>query len=473
MKRISILLVLLLVALLLFACGKKESKGNDTKQPANESSTSSVLPKPSDTDEIPTTSVPPTEGNCVVLTTASEFTDGISSVTYTINDVEYFGLINSQGKIIYSTEIAENEEIYSVAIGDGYAIISRYDCEIDEYVSVYTVNNTGEIVASFEAGTEVVAYGDGLVLLYQRKETIAEIEHRYGIIDVTGTWIQPMVNLGLEYDRWYGWKSDGWYSYYAGDGMFAVCARYSWGDYDFVFWNAHDGNQFFVSQLVNKPMFTDGVALVYRTDRWGQIINPFHVSDLYNDESGDYTPEQFLLHKDGTYQTVDLSGKEIKGVSNGYCYYTTWDDTALHIVDIQSLDQDFLVYKDYPADMIQSIKVIGDRILVIIQGANSHIYFTLIDKAGKQQFEPIETQNWDSWSTDHGLDYSDGIVIYKNTDGKYCFADETGKITVTDYDYLSKFDSGIAYACMETDEQDIGIYIDKNNKQVLETVELP
>lgn len=465
MKRISFVLVLLLATLLMFACGKKEPTENDTKQPASDSSTPSVLPKPSDTDEIPTTSVPPTEENRVILTAASEFTDGISFVTYTVDAVEYFGLMNSQGQVVYSIEVAENAEIGSTAIGKGSAIVFKYDCETQKYISNYMVNNTGEIVASFEAGTEVVAYGDGLVLLYQRRETIVEIEYRYGIIDVTGTWIQPMVNLGVE--------CDGGYSYYAGDGMFAVCARYSWGDYDFVFWNAHDGNRFFVSQLINRPMFTDGVALVYRTDHWGQIINPFHVSDLYNDESGEYTPEQFLLYKNGTYREADLSGKEIKGVSNGYCYYTTWDDTALHISDIQSLNQDFLVYKDYPAYMIQSIKDIGDRILVIIQGANSHIYFTLIDKVGKQQFEPIETQNWDSWSTDHGLDYSDGIVIYKNTDGKYCFADETGKITVTDYDYLSKFDNGIAYARMETDEQDIRIYIDKNNKQVFETVELP
>lgn len=464
MKRISLLLALLLVALLLFACGKKEPTGNDTKQPANESSTSSMLPKPSDTDEIPTTSVPLTEGNCVVLTTASEFTDGISSVTYTINDVEYFGLINSQGQVVYSIEMAENEEIGSTAIGKGSAIIFRYDCETQKYISNYMVNNTGEIVATFDTETKIVAYGDGLVLLYQRKETIVEIEHRYGIMDSAGAWIQPMVNLGVE--------CDGGYSYYAGDGMLAIGTRKSLGRYEFIFWNAHDGNHFLVTGLYDKPIFTDGVALAYRT-YWSQIVNPFYASDLYNDENWEDTPEQFLLYKDGTYQTVDLSGKEIKGVSNGYCYYTTWDDTALHIVDIQSLDQDFLVYKDYPADMIQSIKVIGDRILVIIQGANSHIYFTLIDKTGKQQFEPIETQNWDSWSTDHGLDYSDGIVIYKNTDGKYCFADETGKITVTEYDYLSKFDSGIAYACMETDEQDIGIYIDKNNKRVLETVELP
>ena len=47
-------------------------------------------------------------------------------------------------------------------------------------------------------------------------------------------------------------------------------------------------------------------------------------------------------------------------------------------------------YSEYPADMIKEVKVYKDYCIVFIRGADSKSYFTLINKQGKQLFEPIK-----------------------------------------------------------------------------------
>jgi len=401
----------------------------------------------------------------ILPTWRSEFVDDIACVFYTENGVNFVGLINRDGEIFYSFDESLGVSGYTF-IGNGATALTRYDNN-GESELVYIVDKNGNVTKQFEEGMRLVAHGDGLALIYQRKDTIAAIEHLYGIIDSTGNWIQPLVDMGTYNNEEH---------YYAGSGVFAIAVWTWYYNNDYVFWNAIDGNMFYVNNLEKQLAFEDGVAFVYPTPYTEnvQIISPFDIANLNEEKEGAEAPAYFWLYSSGQFKAEDLDGKDFIGYSNGYMYYTLEDvESPIYVT---SLDQSTVTYTDYPASMLHSIEFVGEHALVTIHGANGNLYFTLIDKNGNQQFEPIETESYNSWQGTHSIVYSDGIVIFKNVEKKYCIANTLGDVIVTDYAYIGGFTDGIARACIgesEWDSDAVWIYINKNNEQVMQTIKRP
>lgn len=413
------------------------------------------------TDKKPINTIP-TDENSVVPTKIDTFVDGVAKISYSIDGVDYNGIINADGEIIYSTD----KTVDFTVIGKSSTIVSELNKDTYEYIPACIVDGTGRVVKTFDDKTQIAAYGDGLALIYQRKETISAIEHLYGIIDFAGNWVQAMTNLETYNNEEH---------YYAGDGIFAIAVWTGYYHNDYLFWNGNNGNMFYVSGLEVPPNFKNEVAFVYDTS-YSRIINPFDISNLNEDEEGVATPDYFLLYSDGTFKEVDMENKELRGCSNGYIYYNAEDDeNVTYIIDISSSNQSTFTYYEYPASMINSIDFVGDYGLVTINGANGNLYFTLIDKNGNQKFEPIETESYNGWSGTHSIIFSDDVIIFKNTEEKYCIANTTGDIIVTEYDYIYAFTDGVAAACIDEGgmySEKTWVYINKNNEQVIKTVKL-
>lgn len=406
---------------------------------------------------------PTTDEKHVAPSSAGTFSDGVATVSYTLDNVKYNGIINTKGKVIYATQ----EEAQFISIGKGATIVSLRDEKTYDRYPKYIVDATGKVVATLDDGLTLAAYGDGMVLLYQRKETITEIQHNYAIMDASGNWLQPMINLGLENPS---------ECYYAGSGMFAVNAWNGYYSDAFIFWNAQDGKMFFLSGLEEKIWFIDDVAFAYRTD-YSRLINPFDISNLDVDYEGEELPGAFLLYKDGKYDEIDLSGIEIKNYANGHLSYTTQEDEGkLFITNIFDSDQAAFVYDAYPANIVHSVQFVGEYGLLIITGANTHLYFTLIDKQGNQLFEPIETGYNDNWSNWQSILFDGDTVVYEDKNDKYCLANAAGEVTVTEYVSIDQFSDGIARAYIQGgawSDNSVVVYIDKNNEQIIATIELP
>lgn len=409
------------------------------------------------TDKIPASIIGilnQTNENIIIPTSCDTFADGVAGISYTEGGTEYRGIINTHGKVIYTTD----KSVEFTFIGKGATIVSQYNKDTYKYDLVYIIDNNGNTVATFDEKVQLLAYGDGYALVYQRKDTITAIKHMYGIMDCSGNWIQPMTDLGTYCGE----------NHYIGNGVFAIAVWTGFYHNDYLFWNSIDGNIFYISGLQRRPEFVNNIAFVYETD-YSQIINPFDISGETEDK-GVYTPEYFLLYSNGTYKAYNMDGKKLKGYSNGYIWYTVdGDNNQVYIELIDSSSQNVFTYNEYSADMVNSITFNGDYGLVTIMGANYHLYFTLIDKTGKQKFEPIETTDFNSWSGTHSISYSDGAVVFKNTDGKYCIADNNGNVIVTDYDSIGTFSNGMA--AVKSDG--ISSYINKSGEKAMQIVKNP
>lgn len=399
-----------------------------------------------------------TDANTVIPTQRESFVDGVANIYYSIDNVNHYGIINTIGEIIYTT----NKRVSLINIGGGSTIVEEYDSSKQKYSPAYMVNSAGIPTATFEENTQLIAYGDGLALMYQRKDSITSIQHLYGIVDSSGTWIQPMIDLGIS-------NSDK--HYYAGDGIFALAYWTGYYHSDYLFWNSQKGNMFYVSGLKVPPKFKDGVAFVHNTN--GSKITT--ASNVADPSKWVETPYYFLLYKDGTFKAYDMNGKKFNGCSNGFIYYSV-DEKTMYIVDITSPTFNIFTYNQYPPAQIESIDFVGDYGLVTIRGVNGHIYFTLIDKQGHQRFEPIEAISYESMLGKHSPVYSDETIIFENPDKKYCIADQNGQIIATEYGYIGAFSNDVAIACIGNSQYDsdaLWIFINKSNEQVMQAVKQP
>ena len=422
------------------------------------------------TDKKPTTTNPgqndSIEGD-ILPAWRGNFFDDVACIFYTENEIKYVGLINRNGEIFYSYDESLGVSNYKI-IGDGKTALTKYVDYGNEEL-LYIVDEKGNVTERFEEGLRLLAYGDGLTLVYQRKETITEVKHLYGVLNSSGEWLHPLTDLG--YYPQSGWD---YTHYYVGDGVFAIMVR-CWagnGGDDFIFLNSDTGTTFYISRLRNQLcQFSNGITFVYGAQDWSDIVNPYYKG---TESEGVDAPAYYLLYNDGRYEEYCMDGKNFKGYSNGYLWYTVdGDESNVYIEDITSSNKNTFTYSEYPASMVESIEFNGAYALMTIRGANGNLYFTLIDKNGNQQFEPIETTSYSSFSGTHWVVFSDEKIIFENTDKKYCIANKKGEVIVTDYAYIGAFTNNIAVACIgesQYDKDALWIYINENNKQVMKTV---
>ena len=449
---ISIFMVISLLLTSFTAC-KSEDGNTLTNEKLTDKEMEDVNNNSNQTNEL---SVAPTQYDKLV--------DGVGGISYIEGGVKYFGIINTNGEIIYSTD----KSVTFTAIGKGATVVHS-----NSGVPTDIIDNNGKVVATFELEDEMqlLAYGDGLALIYFVKDNISTVEHLYGVIDFSGKWVYSLTNLGCS--PFSSWE----YNHYAGDGVFAIMTgRWgagSGGD-DFIFLNSNTGDTFFVSRLDTELFqFANGVTFASsNTGSFGAIysdlVNPYPKT---NESEEIELPKYFLLYSDGTYKEYDMEGKNFGGYSNGYLWYTIPDDkTNVYIEDITSSTNNIFTYSEYPTSAVRSISFNGDYGLVTLR--SNGLYFTLIDKNGNQQFDPIETTSYNSVSGNHWVVFSNDTIVYSNADKKYCIANKNGEVMVTDYYTIGAFANGVATALIydgKWGSEQVWLYINTNGEQVLKT----
>lgn len=376
----------------------------------------------------------------IAINAADSFADGTALVTFYDNGEKRCGMIDTSGALVYSIAQTGKHPSKLTAIGGGAAVVSCYVAENERYEVMRLVGSDGTVVAEAESGTCLLACGDGLALLYRCEN---EDEHRFGVIDRDGQWVQPMAQLG---DGSLTFEIDAQH-YYAGSGVFALAS-----DGGYLFWNSETGAQFFLDNLGDiRPQFVDGAAFVHNADRASRITAPYP-------GDAESTPSDYYLSADGSVRECDLDGNFV-AYTDGLLV-TRQNDTLL-------LGDAAAVYDSYPASMVWRVAFDGDYGLVILKGADKYLYFTLIDRDGNQCFDPIKREGSYRYD-DCAIEYADGVVIFKNAAECYCFVDETGRVTETDYLFLEPFADNLAAASLDGTNW---VYINKKNRVAISEIE--
>ena len=112
-----------------------------------------------------------------------------------------------------------------------------------------------------------------------------------------------------------------------------------------------------------------------------------------------------------------------------------------------------VTYDEYPTNMVSEIKFEGDYGLVQIAGLDYNSYFTVIDKDGKQLFEPILYHN--SYHVGKRV-LREGLLVYYtkvvsegSTENRAAVVDVNGNTVIPEnagYCYISNFSGGYAFA---------------------------
>lgn len=377
------------------------------------------------------------ESTSIPLSKVSNFSDGCAWVEYNQDGVDYNGLINTKGELLYSISKSNTVE-KNFPIDNGLGYFFRYP----DYYSL--INANGEIIASTENGDFdfVLAYGDGMALVYKKQADITTVQHLYGVIDKNSNWIQPLTNWGLEpsFSKIGGELP---LSFYAEENMFVVRTRSSYSDV-YIVYNATTAEKKYLYDIRDGVIksgtfkFENGQAVVGNAHEHdvsymsGKFVNEPNKVAFY--DRPDYIvplPDNFIFHIDGSFKEID----KFDDITNNVVMRKTNNGWSFNDI---SKNKTYTLAK-YPVQKTE-VDFIGEYGFVRIKGVDNKNYFTTIDgTTGSQVFEPIcYTSVYCS---------KEGIV-YQNTENNnsYRFINLKGEIIVDNLDFkvLSYFSEGLA-----------------------------
>lgn len=340
-----------------------------------------------------------------------DYHGGISQIEYLRNGVPQYGLIDTEGRILHSSD----DVILGQSMGNG-CVIFLEDNISTQNKTCTILHPDGKRIDPAIAIDAIFASGDGYSLVYQQKNRITHMEHLYGIINTDGEFILPMTDIvdPKEYTFSYG-----------GDGVFFAEKRVSEETSGIVFFDAKDGSCYRIDgENIIQGEFANGVSY----GRNGARIT------YYGEKGSRSLPASYRLGHGGVITAVDEIGDVIAGgavrIRNGYYEFVCGDKS--------------FVYEGYPAKYVSDFKFFGEYVLVLLNGIEEQQFFTVIDSNGKERFDPI------AYVEDARI--SDGAVVYKiqteqeNT-GCYLAVDFDGKPLWEGeirFDFIGDFSDGIA-----------------------------
>ncbi len=344
---------------------------------------------------------------------AGYFMDGYGCVKYSKNNKNYYGFINTSGKILYSEEVVNGQEIFVIGKG-GYLIVTNETCKV--------IGSGGKVKATLTGEYEVKADGGGYAFLYQDASDISTVKHLYGVIDYNGNWVEPLEDLGAS-GKWDNLA-------YIGDGMFAV------RDSEYLISKVTSTGVVGVATLTNLKYnrslaFKNGIAHV--------PMNNFSGGNTTLDNGTEHSiSSDFILKTDGSYTEIDTPAI----YTDGKALYM--QDGYYKIIDYTKATPTSATYTNYPTSQITGVEFVGEYGLVKINGVDGKKYFTVINAQGQEQYTPKE---YDSWYTVYL--FADGNVYHN---GKHF--SKTGVEKAVDYvdysdaerKYLIKGNSSSGYA---------------------------
>lgn len=394
------------------------------------------------------------ENTNLQVTKAYDFSEGYAWVEFTRDGVECYGLIDTQGKIIYE-DVYNNQKQYEfypmsgsmcyMSCGDVYSLL----------------NSKGEKIMSSENGDfdEVLAAGDGRALVYKNNSGVKETEYIYGVIDSSGNWVQPLSDWDIYLDV----------MFYAGDGMFVYRDDYKYSNFDrYLIYNSITDVFYDISGLNSDDCtfngdFKDKLALFSNgTAFFRQKYNDTDVSfkQLNKTELADPDSVDAIIKGEALALSTDGTCVEVP-------YFESQSDGKLLIYNNEENESYYQIYDyvnnttkkvtEYSASVIYSIKFTGNYGLTLIKGADGKIYCTVLDTSGNEKFDPIQC----SYSQ---VNYTDGKIVIDNS--SYSIYDDNGNLLAEKLDYksINAFSNDIAVA---TDDEKNTFYINSKGEKIL------
>ena len=387
------------------------------------------------------------------------FVDGRAWVQYyeeeTYQRVEYYGFIDMQGKVWYSTERAGTETykvVYNIGKGSG---IVRSDS------GIVLIDENGDVKMQLDGTVEVKASGEGYAWIYQNKSTITSLEHLYGIVDYTGQWIKPLENLQEEgvYDK----------IRYVGGGFVGATGRYSTS---YPIYNADESIEITLNGIVTDwhIQFLNGLAFVPDEFRF----NPFSITVTKTGDNGSSSTKTYeniqgacIIYTDGRVVELD---SEVAQLNYNWAFYdgkvlTTNGGQYYSITDYTKATPTPIAFTAYPASMIQDMTFNGEYGLVQIKGLDNEIYVTLIDVQGNELIQPVKGKHlYECTLAPEGY-------IYYQEDNVLHIMDKNGNRSATDIvNWNAFFDGNIGVI---RDWLDYGLYyIQPNGAKLFEVLKM-
>lgn len=346
------------------------------------------------------------------------FVDGRAWVSYhdknkpSYPTVYYYGFIDMQGHILYSTEY-EGADVYNIGNGSGIVCTSTGITLIDE---------NGQEVWRAEGSAEVKAYGEGDAWIYLNKSSLMVLEHWYGVINYAGEWVVPFQNLQEEgvYDE----------IEYVGDGL----VMYN----GYEIWNIREDISITIDNYNTRYLnFSNELAYLDYSNYFGS--GGVLITVTRYDENGGSSTETYevktdcILYADGRVQEIGMwtafsSGKVVTSekILEGGQYLQITDYTKETPITVD--------FTAYPATMVENIVFNGDYGLVQLRGMDEDVYVAMIDVQGNVLIEPMQGKNIESFVL-----APDGHLFYYGEDSLLYVMDRNGNVTNTEIEWFVEF----------------------------------
>ncbi len=417
-----------------------DKNDNQTTTPGVESPTAEA--EPTGTDDMNAGETLPQDNNTYIM--YGDYSEGLAWIEYTNVSGDFLGCIDTTGKVVFQLPARGVEHIYQFKNGYSYLIYEDALKIIDTsgiITSTYTIDNNNN----------VVAYGEGFVLVENYRADFNSAGYTYNICDHIGTVIESFTLE--EKESYYKFK-------YFGKGIFG----YSIGSGN---WEIYLPNcQEWISLGNGNFYFVDDVALMGIDYGLGFDSNGYRGKLQIIDSNGKI--KEVVIPEDlGWVWEAGYIKDEIcvlfEGSSNYLLSYNISDNSFSKIPDEYA---DKVIYDELSRTNLYDTLAFNNGFIALpMRGSDGCRYVMAFDKNWNPAFDPIKIGQNDSFSLS-----GERLVIKTST--KTTVYDMTGKVVFTSsdvgYSGITEYVENIV--CVENEK--FPTYLDANGQLLFDKIDM-
>ncbi len=363
----------------------------------------------------------------------------------------YFGCINKEGEVLFaypdqdSTSGNPESEKGVVRVSEFHDGVAYMESRDNEGKTMYwVIDENGDILTSFAESDfgELLLYSDGYFLFYEDQSNFSGASNCYRIVDFSGTVLKEIVYAKDEFTHSKALDNN---LRYLGDGIFAFWLSLRFGDSSSTvdFYNIPEDIQFTYSNLTTNHRldikFQDGAAFVKRNDMPNIVLfTDGTCRELSYDSGHDTIPDTCYAGE----------GKVVLGIfHNNYgghdpcldiVYYSIEDDAYYPLDALKGNMYLYDTFDDYCDAFSGSFnyKIVNDRFLVHLLGADGLSYVGMVDMNNEVVLEPVRC--------DRGTEISCGRLVVISEENGCTVYDTDGNVIVSGEEVISTYQDDVA-----------------------------